>query len=327
MPKFILTGGRQRKSFRGLPEWALFDQAVIAELDTDSGRVQTRFRYESPPEARPDPGSHVFKAGAVEGRDLWVVTQTEVLRLQLPDYQLVETISLPEFNDLHHVLPGADGLDVVSTGLDCLVQLDPERRVCARRHALGDSVEEKFDLQRDWRLVATTKPHAAHPNYCFRTAHGTWLTRFEQRDAVCLDEPSRRLAIEVGNPHDGLVRDGRVWFTTTNGHLVECDSEAAETVRRIDLNKAAATDVPLGWCRGLHMDGDLAFIGFSRIRHTKIRKNLSWVRHGFKLPDGLRYPPTRIAAFDLREERFVEEWDVEAADLGALFSVLPLPEK
>jgi len=323
MTRFYLTGGRRRASLLGKPEWARFERALLLELDTASGEVQVLAEHESPESAMPAPGTHVFKAATRWQDALWVVTQTEVLAYPENNFAAPRIWSHGLHNDLHHVLPHQAGFHVVSTGLDSLISHDLEGRVQSTQHALGDELSAHFDLERDWRQVPSTKPHQAHPNYYFENAEGRWLTRFEQRDAVCLDDFNRRMVIEIGNPHDGLVVGDQTWFTTTNGmlHAFHPGDERASEVH--DLNQYHTGDCPLGWCRGLHIAGEIAYVGFSRVRATRIRKNLSWLKNGFRLPDGMRSPPTRVAAFDLRKRAWIQDWDLEPVGMGAIFSVIP----
>lgn len=129
--------------------------------------------------------------------------------------------------------------------------------------------------------------------------------------------------IEIEGAHDGHVAGNRLLFTTVNGHLVHFDvREGARKV--LDLNSLTepGDDRPLGWCRGLLPVGDRhAWVGFTRIRYTKLRRNLSWLRHGFRETEHHRQRPTRIALYDLEEPALLQEIDLEEAGLGALFSV------
>ena len=90
------------------------------------------------------------------------------------------------------------------------------------------------------------------------------------------------------------------------------------------MNLGNTDSAPLGWCRGLHIEDHLAYVGFSRIRTTKIHKNLSWIKHGFRLPEAHQNRETRVAAYDLEKRAFIAEWDIEPIGINALFSVLPL---
>jgi hypothetical protein len=149
------------------------------------------------------------------------------------------------------------------------------------------------------------------------------VTRFEQRDAVAVD-PSRNghrapFAVGIQGIHDGHVAGDRLVFTSVDGHVVRFDTATGER-RDFDLNslKKPGDDRPLGWCRGVLTDGDArrAWVGFSRIRETKLRQNLSWIRNGFR-----ERLPTRISLYDLERPALLREINLERAGLNAIFSI------
>ncbi len=323
MTRLLVLGARQRPPrLRKHAEWSLFDEARIVLLDTDRGAAEVVFRYTSPPErCAPELPSQVFKAGSWSDGRLLLCTQTEVLELDPDAMRVLATHSHPWMNDVHHVDRFDGALQVVTTGLDGLLELRGEE--ARLRYALEGDPWERFDRATDYRRVPHTKPHEAHPNFVFRTAHGTWLTRFHPSDAVCLDDPSKRMDIAVGHPHDGHPHGGRVWFTTVNGHVVSFDAASCGDKVDHDLNAVEGAGVPLGWCRGLALADGAAFVGFTRIRATRWRKNLSWIRHGFQLPKGYTPFPTRVVRYDLDGGRRTGEWDLEGLDLNVIFSVLP----
>lgn len=325
--RLLLTGGRQRLSVRKREEWHLYDEARLVILDTETGKAELVLRHQTPVGERPDEmPSHIFKAAVREPEtsELWVVSQTEVLCINCLSYEIKERFSHPWFNDLHHVAPINGLLHVVSTGLDSLISFNDNREAISIRHAMGDDPWIHFDRDIDYRLTPTTKPHRSHPNYVFWTPNGLWLTRFEQKDAICLDDPSRRIAIDTGKPHDGIVNNGKLWFTTVNGYVICVDPQTGKIVDCFDLNAIEKRGVPLGWCRGLWIDNDTAYVGYTRIRQTNFRQNLSWLTHGLKTPAGYKSLPTRVAAYDLAARQLIDEWSVEEAGLNALFSILPV---
>jgi hypothetical protein len=328
--KLLVTGGRQRGPIhlRKMREWHLYDEARLVELDTETGEIELRLRYETPgedcPEERP---CHVFKTASVQGDEIAAVTQTEVLLLDRASLEIRERISHRLFNDLHHVVRIDGRLHVVCTGLDRLLILDESGEPVEIRGALPESELRPLDPAVDYRRLATTKPHAAHPNHVFQTEQGIWLTRFEQRDAVCLDDPSLRIPIEIGRPHDGIRHDGALWFTTVNGYLVRWNPGEPDSITRIAIGEMIGAEDPLGWplgwCRGLLFHGDSAFVGFSRIRYTRTRRNLSWIRHGFRQTAGHVDRPTRILHLDLAKGTVEGEWDLEPWGVNAVFGILP----
>ena len=50
--------------------------------------------------------------------------------------------------------------------------------------AKKDSTWKKFSKSIDYRKVATTKPHAAHPNFICEYNSDFYVTRFEQKDVI-----------------------------------------------------------------------------------------------------------------------------------------------
>jgi len=313
-----VTGGKQRLAFGSQPEHTLFVSARIAKIDGDE--VQNVLDYVTPPEQlATEKKSTVFKAATIEGDKAYLCTETEVLICSFPSFEIQRIISLPCFNDLHHVAPGPDGtLWVAVTGLDAVAEVSPEGELLQLVDAMGRNVWDKFSKETDYRLVATTKPHDSHPNYVFFIDGKPWVTRFHQSDAACLHEPTKTLPIGNLPLHDGHVDGEHVLFTSVNGQVIRINHQSGEK-EIFDLNELSTTpDRPLGWCRGLLPTEEGIWIGFTRIRYTKLKHNLSWIRHGFSDHAPL---PTRVALYDLDEFRLIREVDVEGADQNAVFSI------
>jgi hypothetical protein len=51
----------------------------------------------------------LFKSGTLQGDLLYTCTQTEVMVYRVPSVRAVAYVSLPHFNDVHHVRPTPDG--------------------------------------------------------------------------------------------------------------------------------------------------------------------------------------------------------------------------
>ena len=324
------VGGEQRMTtFRQLDEWNKFQAAVVARVDVSQGTAERVLEYVSPPENCPDDQPSVlFKAATFDGDTAWLCTQTEVLECSLPSFTVRRVISLPCFNDLHHVAPGPEGtLFVAVTGLDAVAELTREGELIRLVSVLGGDPWERFSRDTDWRKVHTTKPHRSHPNFIFFVDGRPWVTRFEQRDAVPVDAPEGggdRFPVSQGKGiHDGCLQDGQLHFTSVDGHLVTIDPATGERTD-LDLNtlREPDDDRPLGWCRGvLPLGGSRVWVGFTRLRHTKLRQNLSWLRHGFRTTDYHRGLPTRIALYDLDQPAILRHVDLEGAGINAVFSI------
>lgn len=324
MSALWVVGGEQRAGLLVADEWRGFRTAVVARVDENGARRV--LEHETPPDRRPaGEGSHCFKAATFRDGTAYLCTDTEVLVCDLPGFAIRRVISLPCFNDLHHVVPGPDGrLWVAVTGLDAVAEVTPEGELVRLYDALGGDPWERFTPATDYRRVPSTKPHRSHPNHVFFLAGRPWVTRFEQRDAVPLDGGDGRLAIGGNGPHDGQVDGGRVHFTSVDGRLVGVEPASGRR-QELDLNPLAAEPGrPLGWCRGLLVEGDRAWVGFTRLRHTALHRNLSWVRHGFRESPHRAAPP-RVALYDLRRPALLREMLLQDAGMDAVFSLHPAP--
>ena len=147
-----------------------------------------------------------------------------------------------------------------------------------------------------------------------------WATRFEQGDAVSLDPAGRTVEVSDERIHDGLLHDGHIYFTTVDGKIVVVDAESLERLDTIDLATFHDERALLGWCRGVLVDGDRLWVGFSRIRPTRFRANVAWAARGFRPSK-----PTHVACYDLRRRECLVEIDLEPAGLSALYRILPAP--
>jgi len=325
MNSFYVSGGRQRTTvFRKLQEWQSYDQAVVIELDPAKNYSRTCVEYVSPPEVCADGLSAVlFKSATLQGNALFTCTSTEVLVYELPSFRLQHYISLPCFNDLHHVCPTQRGtLLVVVTGLDMVVEITTTGTVVREWNVLGEDPWSRFSRQTDYRKVPTTKPHLSHPNHVFELDQEIWVTRFHQRDAICLSTPGPRIDIKVQSPHDGYVSGDRIYFTTVDGHVVIASRKTLQVEDVIDLNQMSGrTGQVMGWCRGvLPLDQRRLWVGFTRVRPTKFVENVAWVR-GY----ADRHQPSHVALYDLESKTCEQEIELEPHGIDVVFSLLPVP--
>lgn len=327
MSFLYLLGGRQRKLlFKHEEEQRLYEAALILRLDTSAETVSVEVEYKSPPEARAsEESSHVFKSATLVGNKLHVCTSTEVLIFEVPGFKRIGYVSLPCFNDIHHVMPTRDGhLAVANTGLDMVVKFTPHGQVTAEWNVLGGDPWSRFSRDVDYRKVESTKPHQSHPNGVFQLGEELWVTRLMQKDAVCLTSPGRRINIEVQKPHDGLVRGDRIYFTTVDGRVVVGNCRTLKIDQIADLNEIHRVNHQyegvLGWCRGvLPIDERRVWVGFTRVRKTKFTENVLWIKHAFKEKER----PTHIALYDIVEGRCLQEIDIERLGMNVIFGIYP----
>ncbi len=186
LTSLYITGGQHRPmGLKAREEWATFQKGVILRVNLERGSVERCVEYITPPDACLEDSSITFEGGVVQGDRLYTCTRTEALVYQIPQLALLEHVSLPCFNDVHHVRPSKDGnLIVTSTGLDMVVETTFDGKILHEWGVLGESPWARFSRDVDYRLVATTKPHRSHPNYTFYLDDALWVTRCNQKDAV-----------------------------------------------------------------------------------------------------------------------------------------------
>lgn len=304
----------------------MYEAALVLEVDTETGAARTCVEYETPRELRAgEQKAGNFHSGALVGDTLYSCTMTEVLAFRVPDFRQVGYISLPHFNDLHHVTPAADGnLLVVSTGLDMVFKITPEGQVLAEWCVADEVPWSRFCHDVDYRVVVTTRPHLSHPNFVFELDDTLWVTRFEQGDTICLNQPGKRIALNVWRPHDGVVCGKRVFFTGVEGRVVVVNRCTLRVDEIIDLRKIQDGDKEIlpAWCRGLLLvDERRMWVGFTRIRQTLLRENVRWVKT--VLGEGTVAKPTHIALFDIVSKQCLNEIDLEPHGMHTVFGIFP----
>ncbi|MEW4152450.1 hypothetical protein Q0N88_20405 [Bacillus thuringiensis] len=185
MEEFYVVGAKQKNQV--LKDWEQYKKGLILRVSPEDQTAEKCIDYKSPPEVCTNKKpSFLFTAGTVYNNQLYVGTQTEVIVYSLPDFKIVNYLSLPCFNDIHHVLPnGKDGVFIVNTGLDMVVEANFRGQILNAWNVVnGLLLDEPFRLQVDYRKLQTTKPHTSHPNYVFKIGKEVWVTRCLQKDAI-----------------------------------------------------------------------------------------------------------------------------------------------
>jgi hypothetical protein len=210
-----------------------------------------------------------------------------------------ETWTHPALADTHHALVHDGAWWATSTGTDTVLR---------RR----ESDVDHWPMAPGARPDRIRRPTRAHPNHLFAWNGALWATRLHARDAVEVCGEGR-VALGDERVHDGVVRDGLPWFTSVDGALVTPG-------HRLPLRAWEDRDAPLGWCRGLAFDGDVAWVGFSRLRATRWRGHLAWARGALRGRQQASAHPTRVSGYDLARGEKVAEY---AVPLDAVFALVP----
>jgi hypothetical protein len=319
-----VVGGRQKRR-RVEDEWQQYEAALIVRVDLETGEAEPVVEYQSPPGVCPavEP-SFTFKAGTVANGLLYVCTQTELLWYKLPDLIPDGYLSLPLFNDLHHVALSSRGtLLVAVSGLDAVAEITRQGGVVNEWTVVDTPIWNRFSRETDYRLVPTTQPHQAHPNFVFEIGADIWVSRCDKRDAICLTDPEQpRINVGIEAIHDGVWWNGQLCFTTVNGRLALVDPDTKQVVRVIDLERISRKRQILGWCRGVTpLDEQRAAVAFTRIRSTRHTEKLAWVTATMATMKDVRYRPTRVAIFDIAAGALEAEIPLEHVGMNAIFSM------
>ena len=323
MSALYVLGGRQKTDAHRKKEWHSFAEAAVLSVDLTSGAIEECVRHVSPRDAcADDDPSFVFKAGALANHRLYVCSQTELIVYNIPSFERESYLSHSWFNDVHHVRPGANGNYLVAnTGLDMVMELDDTGAVLREWSTVSADTWGRFSREVDYRKVLTTKPHEAHPNHVFLLHDDIWVTRGLFHDALCLTRESE--PIHLGGTvtvHDGIERNGRVYFTSVDGRIIVVDAENRKVLKEYNLNRMVSGRTPLGWCRGIELLDDARIIvGFSRLRPTRWRQNVRWVKqHVFDR--GVGHRPTRLLLVNIARCEIEWERNLEP-HLNSVFSI------
>lgn len=337
MNDLFVVGGTMYPDAARMNEWRQYEKAVALQVDPGTRDVRPMLDYVSPMEVCPEHPSVVFKAGSLDAERLYLCTQTEILVYRRSDLSVEHYISIPLFNDLHHVAPSGNGTFLVAvTGLDMVAELSTDGTILHEWNVLGQDPWQRFSRDVDYRKVQTTKPRQAHPNFVFMIGDDVWATRCDLNDAVCLTTPGKRINL-IGDPnnpvqfvHDGVAANGRIYFTSVDGHILIADPATLTVMETVSIGEILKYAYPLGWCRGIKvLDGDRVIVAFSRLRSTKLKDKVSWAKAQVKKVAGignyeesLPLLPTRICCLDLGARRMEWELDLEEYGMNAIFSVL-----
>lgn len=322
--KILISGARERPEGFSLGEGKYYHQAVLLELDIESGTYKSVFEKHDGGKNYPAEHPNIqFTAGCINGSTLWLPTDTEIYELGLPDYKIKQIISHPCFQNIHSVHVFNDELVVTSTGLDNIVFIDRSEGSISRiENAEGLDPWHRFSQETDYRQVHSTRPHDCHPNYVFELGKELWVTRCKQEDAVCLTDTSQSLDItrnDAVSVHDGIPWGNTIVFTRVDGLLVLFNADTGTYIETLDPFNDRANR-PLGWCRGLCSTGNILYMGYSKIRKTKLVDKLKFLSRGnYKYSSGNN---ALIVAYDMEQKKVIDTYETPAGMIDAIYGVM-----
>lgn len=328
--KFIISGGLQtmgnsvKKYFKSEIG---SDLGILAIVDYSNKKIKIvkelksnrQFNYEGK-------GKDIrYTSCSIHDKNLYVASPTEVYIYNLPSLSLKSSFSHPLFNDLHHVRVIGEELYVVSTGFDAVLIFNLQFELLRIENVLGKDPFHRFSRNADLRTQLSTKPHESHPNFISKIGSDIFVTRFHQKDAVSLSNPDKRFNIGTQKIHDGHEYENKIYFTSVDGKVIVFNKETLEKEEVIDLNKIITSDSPLGWCRSLAKVDNYLFVGFTKLRSTKVEDNLLWISSKL-FQKGKVGMPTRIVRVNLDNHEIVDEFVLPNHKVNLLFSIIPIED-
>lgn len=305
--KLVLAGGRQGRDAGAVDRdhRPLYDQATAVLLDPGAGALTPLLSWRTPD--LPAGLGHRFGAPSVDGATLVLCTEREVLWVRGDER---EATSDPRYNDLHHAAVIDGEVWVAATGVDGV--LAGERFL----PVLEGATLPPGDLR------GRTLPDRAHPNHLLVHGGRVWVTRGTRGDVLPVDGGTPVVLADVV-VHDGFPTADGAWFTGVDGRLVLADLDRGRVIRELRLDRGHAE--PLGWCRGLWVGEGRAWVGFTRIRTTRLRGHLAWVRGRLRGRPVATRRPTRVVEVDLRDGAILREIVTEHVGLDAIFGLVEAP--
>lgn len=325
LSKLMVSGGCLRENGFELGEGKYYAKASLLMLDLETGEIETLLtKADGGPHYPAEHPNQQYTAPCLDGDTLWLPTDTEVYAYSLPDFKQKACFSHPCFHNIHSAHVFDDDLVVTSTGLDNVVVMDKANgEIKSILNTEGKAPWHRFSPETDYRLIHSTRPHDAHPNYVFKLNNALWVTRCKQEDAVCLTDTSKRIDVSEGDTisiHDGLWWGEHLVFTRVDGFLVICDPATGKVLDKHDPF-ATERNRPCGWCRGLHIDGDMFYIGYSKLRKTKLKAKLKFISQGnFKYRDG---NDALVVAYNMRTKKVERTYAFTNGIIDAIYGILP----
>jgi hypothetical protein len=328
MRKLLVTGATERENWFQLGDGKAYDAAKLHCLDLETGQVAELLTIDTGGANYPSEHPNLqFTAGYTDGSQLWLPTDTEVRLYDYPSLRLQRIFSYPFFNNIHSVTRIDDLVAVTSTGLDLVALLDANNgRIVDLINVAGKDTWHRHDPNIDYRLVHSTRPHEGHPNYVFSIQGEPWVTRCTFDDAVRLRDVSDRIDIGRGkdiSAHDGVVEGNYIYFTTVDGGISIASAIEKSIVEDIDLKKVERPYTVRGWCRGLLLTENYAFVGFSKLRKTRNSRKIKWMN----LIKGAKYlHEASVVCYERDSWRKVDEWRFAPEQLSAIYGLMREPE-
>lgn len=314
--RLIITGGELNAEPNAKGNLPQYSKALVCQIEINSSEKPVSINHlEYMPSRESDIYTSntniTFKSASLYQNLLYVPTETEVKVIDINTMQIVESHSMPCFNDLHHIIKHEEKLFIANTGLDAVTELNVSTNEVSH-HLVLEQTQCRPLKDIDYRQQPSTKPHLAHPNYCFELNNEIWVTRCDLMDAVAINDKTKRLFIGDGLVHDGVVSGKYVYFTTVDGHIKIYNKATLRMHADVDV-KIIAPEFQ-GWFRGI-----------CPIRQSSVLIAMSKPRKSKRGSSNKQQ--STLLLVDIYLKQIIQTWDLGELGLDAIFSVIEVPQK
>jgi hypothetical protein len=254
MTKFLVSGG---DFFR--TEGIL----SIVELDDNTGQLSLISENWI---NHPDDSLSVIGKGftglCLDGELAWTCFSNMVVAIDLETFSIVNEITDPYFNDLHH-LELIDGtIFVANSGNESVDRISLSDGAVVRIDLLGSNLRS---MRPENEQTEDTKPHLHHVSSVTLNSHGDVIIGMVRQSRILNISKWEWIGPRMSSPvHDVQCnRTDTVWCTTVSGRIHKFSPEGTQTT--FDLGDYQS---PVGWTRGLAVTEKGCLVGTTAIRES-----------------------------------------------------------
>ena len=192
-----------------------------------------------------------------------------------------------DFNDLHSVFlsqtTSKHSLWITNTGHDAIMQFDNKGHLLKRinltpnSNYINNNLSDIYFSNADHKPEYLKKlPDKVHPNSILLHRNMIWTSNLLGQNIGTIDG---KITVKVdGCPHDLIIHNNDIWFTTTDGRIWKISEKSKKTSPQLMFDTFKSCKIS-GWCRGLYIDQDIILVGMTRIsRMPRVR----WTERPFE---------------------------------------------
>ncbi len=193
---------------------------------------------------------------AVDGSHVWACFSNVIVKINLDDFSIADTITDFCFNDLHSIMIHDNHLYVANTGNESIDIINLQNKKLERFDFLGGHLR---NIRPNYSQDQDTKPHIHHISSVTINDEDELIVGLVRQQRILNLSKWKWLSAKESSPlHDVDFIDGRIWYTTVGGEI----SNSEQTWKLSDYQST------LGWTRGLAVIDNGMYVGTTAIRES-----------------------------------------------------------